>query len=110
MPENSLRELNLKALTADHQYFTSPRHWEDEVIFFLMLERFSVGKENRYRDNLGNVVTSGATPPFAPADYGIAVRTEADAARWREAGTQLRGSEGATSLQGSSGDKILFSL
>jgi len=108
MPENSLRELDLKALTADHQYLRLPGI--DEVIFFLMLDRFSVGKENRYRDNLGNVVTSGATPPFAPADCGIAVRTEADAARWREAGTQLRGSEGATSLQGSSGDKILFSL
>jgi glycosidase len=91
MPEKSLRELDLKALAANHQYFASPRHWEDEVIYFLMLDRFSNGQENRYRDNQGNLVTAGSTPPFTPADNGDAVRTEADAARWREAGTRFVG-------------------
>jgi glycosidase len=91
MPEKSLSELDLRALIASRQYFPSPSHWEDEVIYFLMLDRFSDGKENRYRDNRGSLVTGGATPPFTAADNGNAVGTEADAARWREAGTRFVG-------------------
>src|SRR5262249_22803654 len=90
MPEKSLSELNLGALKANRQYFPSPTHWEDEVIYFLMLDRFSDGRENGCRDNLGNV-TTGDTPLFAPADNGNAVRSEADAARWRQAGTRFVG-------------------
>jgi glycosidase len=91
MPEKSLTELDLAALIATRQYFPSPRHWEDEVIYFLMLDRFSDGRENRYRDIGGTLVTDGATPPFTPADNGNAVRTEADAERWRQAGTRFVG-------------------
>src|SRR5262249_27494636 len=91
MRERSLSELDLKALVATRQYFPSPGHWEDEVIYFLMLDRFSDGKENRYRDNQGVLVTDGATPPFTAADNGNAVGTDMDAARWREAGTRFVG-------------------
>jgi hypothetical protein len=59
MPEKSLSELDLRALRANRKYFPSPTHWEDEVIYFLLLDRFSDGKENLYRDNLGNLVTTG---------------------------------------------------
>jgi glycosidase len=91
MAEKSLRELDLPSLTANRSYFPSPEHWEDEVIYFLMVDRFSDGKENFYRDNQGNRVTTGATPLFAPSDNGNAVRTESDASRWREAGTRFVG-------------------
>jgi glycosidase len=91
MPERSLTELDLRALVTARQYFPSPRHWEDEVIYFLLLDRFSDGRENRYRDNQGHLVTDGATPPFTPADNGNAVRTEAGAVRWRAAGTRFVG-------------------
>jgi glycosidase len=91
MPEKSLTEIDLKALTANRRYFPSPRRWEDEVIYFLLLDRFSDAQENGYRDNAGNVVTTGTTPPFTPADNGHAVGTETDAARWRDAGTRFVG-------------------
>ena len=91
MPEKSLTELDLQALRANRKYFPSPTRWEDEVIYFLLLDRFSDGRENLYRDNPGNLVTTGSTPPFTPTDNGNAVGTEADAARWRDAGTRFVG-------------------
>jgi glycosidase len=90
-PERSLRELDLSALIAGREYHPSPQHWEDEVLYFLMLDRFSDGKENRFRDNQGNLVTTGATPLFTPEANGNAVGTEASAARWREAGNRFVG-------------------
>jgi glycosidase len=84
MPEKSLREVNLDALTSSRQYFPSPRHWEDQVVYFLMVDRFSDGRENQYRDNPGSLVTTGATPRFTPADGGNALF-------WREAGTRFVG-------------------
>ncbi|HXJ80221.1 MAG TPA: alpha-amylase family glycosyl hydrolase, partial [Candidatus Methylomirabilis sp.] len=59
--------------------------------YFLMLDRFSDGREDRYRDLEGNLVTTGATPLFTAADNGNAVTTDANAARWREAGTRFVG-------------------
>jgi len=56
-----------------------------------MVDRFSDGAENLFRDNRGQVVTTGATPPFVPEADGNAVRTESDAARWRDAGTRFVG-------------------
>ncbi|HEY1342733.1 MAG TPA: hypothetical protein VGF59_34760, partial [Bryobacteraceae bacterium] len=73
MAEKSLSELDLTSLTAGRRYFPSPTHWEDEVIYFLMVDRFSDGRENLFRDRNDNVVTTGSTPPFAPADNGNAV-------------------------------------
>ncbi len=89
--EKSLRELDLKALIAGREYLPSPQHWEDEVLYFLMLDRFSDGKENRFRDNQGGLVTTGSTPLFTPDANGNAVGTEASAARWREAGNNFVG-------------------
>ena len=86
MPEKSLRELDLGSLTANRAYFPSPEHWEDQVIYFLMVDRFSDGKENLFRDNQGNLVTTGSTPPFDASANGNAVQTDQDAARWRDAG------------------------
>ncbi len=91
MSEKSLREINLKGLIAGRGYFPSPQHWEDEVLYFLMADRFSDGAENLFRDNAGEIATTGATPPFVPEANGNAVRTESDAARWRDAGTRFVG-------------------
>src|SRR5438552_3628640 len=79
MSEKSLSEVDIRGLVAGRGFFPSPPHWEDEIIYFLMLDRFSDGREN---------VT---TPAFTPADTGNAVRTDADAAAWREAGTKFVG-------------------
>jgi glycosidase len=56
-----------------------------------MLDRFSDGRENGYKDNEGNLVRSGTTPAYSPAGAENAVKTEADAAHWREAGTKYVG-------------------
>jgi len=91
MAEKSLRELDLASLTANRTFFPSPLHWEDQVIYFLMVDRFSDGKENLFRDNQGNLMTTGSTPPFDPTANGNAVSNDQDAARWRDAGTRFVG-------------------
>ena len=91
MAEKSLLEIDLGALIANRTFFPSPRHWEDEVVYFLMVDRFSDGRENLYRDRDGNLVTTGTTPPFRPGDNGNAIGTEAEARAWREAGTSFVG-------------------
>src|SRR5438105_927414 len=91
MAEKSLREIDVRALAASRRYFPSPEHWEDETIYFLMVDRFSDGRENLYRDRDANLVTNGETAPFTAADNGNAVRTADDAAAWREAGNGFTG-------------------
>ena len=91
MPETSLRELDLARLISGREYFPSPQHWEDEVLYFLLVDRFSDGAENLYRDNQGQIVTTGSTPPMIPEANGNAVRTEWESARWREAGGRFVG-------------------
>jgi glycosidase len=91
MAEQSLGEIDLKALTAGRTFFPSPAHWEDEIIYFIMLDRFSDGNESRFRDNLGEIVTRGTSPIFDASANGNAVRTEADAQKWRDAGNRFVG-------------------
>jgi glycosidase len=74
-----LADLDLAALTARPGHFTtSPVAWEDEVLYFLLLDRFSDGRE-------------ADRPPLRPGDRGNAVTTEADAAAWRAAGASWVG-------------------
>jgi glycosidase len=90
MSEQRLIDLDLAALR-NREFFPSPDAWEDEILYFLMLDRFSNGQEIGYRDNDGSVVTTGTTPLFQPADAGNALRTEEDARRWRDAGERFVG-------------------
>jgi glycosidase len=83
MPQR-LSDIDLLAL-APASPFPSPAAWEDEVLYFALVDRFSDGKEDGYRDSAGTAVP-GTTPRFAPANRLNAVGTEADAAVWREAG------------------------
>ena len=85
MVEKSLQELDLKALS-QRGYTPSPTAWEDQVLYFLMLDRFSDGQEQGYFDNDNQPVTGGVTLLFQPGDFGNAIQTEEDAARWRDAG------------------------
>jgi glycosidase len=83
-----ISDLDLKTLVAGRgaPYFPSPSHWEDEVLYFLLVDRFSNGNERGFLDLNGNTVTSGSTPMFTAADSGNAVRNDIDAAAWRNAG------------------------
>jgi glycosidase len=86
-----LSQLNFASLSPAGGLFPSPITWEDQAFYFLMLDRFSDGRENGYKDNEGNLVRSGTTPAYSPAGAENAVKTEADAARWREAGVKYVG-------------------
>lgn len=81
----SIEEVDFSALT-NRSYTPSPAAWEDEVLYFLMLDRFSDNKETNYLDIDGNLVNTGSTPRFTPADNGNAIQNEASAAQWRDAG------------------------
>lgn len=74
----SLQDLDLLGLVrekiAQGGYFPSPAFWEDQVLYFLLVDRFADGHE---------------TPQllFQPPDAGNAVGSEAAARQWRQAGT-----------------------
>nr|WP_082065483.1 alpha-amylase family glycosyl hydrolase [Aliterella atlantica] len=87
-----LSKLNLESFfPADGNFYPSPIAWEDQVLYFMMLDRFSDGKEQGYKDIQGNVVTDGITPMFAQKDRGNAIATVDDAARWQDAGGRYVG-------------------
>src|SRR5437660_5081380 len=85
MSENSLLEVDFTRL-CDRQFFPSPAAWEDQVLYFLMLDRFSDGNEQGYRGNNGRRVRRGTTALFQPTDAENALQTLEEAERWREAG------------------------
>lgn len=88
--ETSISQIDLDALTR-RSYYPSPAAWEDEVLYFLMLDRFSDGSERDYLDNDGNPVNSGTTPRFSAGDAGNAVTNPAEAFAWSEAGSKFVG-------------------
>jgi glycosidase len=90
MVEKSLHGLDMQSLTR-RAYTPSPAAWEDQVLYFLMLDRFSDGRERGFRGNDGRMVGGGITPLFHPGDAGNAVRTAEEAARWRNAGAGWTG-------------------
>ena len=68
--EKSLLDLDFAALTR-RTFTPSPAAWEDQVLYFLLLDRFSDGKEQGgYRDNDDHPVNTGVTPLCRPEDPG----------------------------------------
>ena len=90
MTEKSLKELDLAQL-CERSFHPSPAAWEDQVLYFLMLDRFSDGKENGFRGNDSRLVTDGTTPLYKNEDAGNATQTEEDRKRWFEAGGKFVG-------------------
>ena len=93
MPIQSLAELHLNELIQGRTFTPSPTAWEDQVLYFLLVDRFSDNNERGYRDLNGNLVNIGTTPLFQPADALNAVQTPADAAHWRDAGAGYVGGQ-----------------
>ncbi len=82
-----LSDVDFEQIVQDNSPYTpSPLAWEDHVLYFMMLDRFSDGQEKGYKDINGEVVSTGETPLYALSDHGNAVQNEADAAQWRNAG------------------------
>ena len=58
----SIADIDFASLTK-RKYTPSPDCWSDQVLYFLMLDRFSDGNESGgYRDAHGQPITTGATP------------------------------------------------
>ena len=97
----SIDEIQWAHLLKQNHYHPSPRDWSDQVIYFLLADRFSDGKENGYKDIAGNAVP-GQTQLFSPADAGSAVATPADTRAWQAAGGRWMGGKltGITSKLG----------
>jgi hypothetical protein len=84
--EKSLLDLDFAALTR-RTFTPSPSAWEDQVLYFLLLDRFSDGKETGgYRDNADHPVHNGVTPLYRAEDSG---RVDYDA--WLRAGGDWQG-------------------
>src|SRR5262249_58752151 len=65
----------------------APAAWEDQVLYFLLLDRFSDGNERGgYHDSEGRPVKSGTTPLYTPDNLG---RLEYEA--WSPAGDGWQG-------------------
>jgi glycosidase len=84
--EKSLLDLDFAALKR-RAFTPSPAAWEDQVLYFLLLDRFSDGKEkDGYRDTEGRPASGGTTPLYTPEDPG---RVDYDA--WLRAGGDWQG-------------------
>ena len=80
-------DIDFTALCDERKFQSSPSAWEDQVLYFLLLDRFSDDKEKGYKGNNGALVKAGQTQAFNPAnDFGNAVANPAGAAAWRDAG------------------------
>lgn len=90
MSETRLFDINIGALL-NQDFFPSPIAWEDQVFYFMMLDRFSDNNERGYKDNQGTPVMTGTTQLFAAADRENAVQNTGDAAKWRDAGGKYVG-------------------
>src|SRR5687767_14397745 len=80
MAEKSLQSVDFQQLVR-RSYTPSPPDWEDHVLYFLMLDRFSDDRENDYTDNNGATVAVGTTPRFTAAQANSATK-----AAWLNAG------------------------
>jgi glycosidase len=68
--DKSLLDLDFASLTR-RTFTPSPAAWEDQVLYFLLLDRFSDGKEkDGYRDDADRPVPGGSTPLYRPEDSG----------------------------------------
>jgi glycosidase len=68
--EKSLLDLDFAELTR-RKFTPSPAAWEDQVLYFLLVDRFSDGNEGGgHRDNDGRPVTAGRTPLYTADDAG----------------------------------------
>jgi glycosidase len=66
--ETSLLELDFASLTR-RTFTPSPAAWEDQVLYFLLVDRFSDGQErDGHRDNESRPVRAGVTPLYRPDD------------------------------------------
>jgi hypothetical protein len=83
--EKSLLDVDFAELTR-RKYTPSPAAWEDQMLYFLLVDRFSDGNERGgHRDNDDRPVTAGRTPLYTVLDLG-----SVDYDTWLKAGGVCR--------------------
>lgn len=84
------------------KYHPSPSAWEDQILYFLLPDRFSNGQETGYLDNDGKLVKGGSTPIFRPKERDNAIQDEPSRNAWVDAGAKFVGGnlKGVTSKLG----------
>lgn len=87
---SSIKDIPWVDLLKQNDYHPSPRDWSDQVIYFLLTDRFSDGNEDAYKDASGQIV-QGRTPMFSPGDANNAVQAGTDLQDWEAAGTEWLG-------------------
>ena len=96
LTENRIQDINLyinwPALTQDRKYYPSPATWEDEVIYFLLVDRFSDKKEyGGFADSDGNPINIPTAERTTPLFYIGTDSGKADFQTWFEAGKKWCG-------------------
>jgi glycosidase len=71
-------------------YHPSPSAWEDQLLYFLLPDRFSTGKEDESLDNEDQAI-SGTVKPFTSSDAENATSTAEEASTWRKGGVKWQG-------------------
>lgn len=56
-----MQDINLSGLIQGRSYYPSPVAWEDEILYFLLVDRFSDGKEYGGFADLNNMPVNGPT-------------------------------------------------
>jgi len=84
--EPSLAAIDWAALAAGRRYHPSPAAWEDEVLYFLMLDRFSDGWEFGGFGDLAGAPVSGPSAARTTPRFALQHAGTADPAAWFEAG------------------------
>jgi glycosidase len=85
--ERSLKEIDFSSLTKGRKYYPSPVTWEDQVLYFLLVDRFSDGKEYAgFSDAKGNPVNGPTTVRTTPLFDLQQDARKADRDTWFKAG------------------------
>ncbi len=90
--EQSLSDIDVAALSAGRTYYPSPAAWDDEVLYFLFVDRFSDGKEyGGFSDVTGNAVTGPSAQRTTKRFDLNADAWKANRETWFEAGKKWCG-------------------
>jgi hypothetical protein len=82
----SIQDIDWSALLRG-PFHPSPTAWEDQNLYFLLVDRFSDDRETDFRDNDGGTVQRNGTQVFdLESDPGNAFATPEEAAAWAKAG------------------------
>jgi hypothetical protein len=86
----------------DKAFHPSPIAWEDQVLYFLLPDRFLDNNETGYIGNDGQPFEGGSTPLYQSQDSGNAVTNATDTEAWLDAGARFVGGnlKGVTSKLG----------